>query len=110
LSEVLPDRGVAAPEEHVARSELQALLETRFERFAQTIHDERERAIWEERALSDDPETLADIGARYGVSKERIRQLEARMKHRLRRWMESELGADVPEALDIADTSSTAAL
>jgi RNA polymerase sigma-32 factor len=40
--------------------------------------DERERHIFAERRLSDEPKTLEQLGEEYGVSRERIRQLEAR--------------------------------
>ena len=39
---------------------------------------EREREIFVERRLSDDPATLEDLGAQYGISRERVRQLENR--------------------------------
>jgi RNA polymerase sigma-32 factor len=48
--------------------------------------DERERAILEMRLMSDGDEvTLADIGKQFGLSRERVRQLEARVKSKLRR-------------------------
>jgi RNA polymerase sigma-32 factor len=48
--------------------------------------DERERAILEMRLMSDGDEvTLADIGKQFGLSRERVRQLEARVKNKLRR-------------------------
>jgi RNA polymerase sigma-32 factor len=40
--------------------------------------DERERHIFMERRLSDEPKTLEQLGEEYGVSRERIRQLEVR--------------------------------
>ncbi len=40
--------------------------------------NERERHIFVERRLKDDPVTLEELGKQYGVSRERIRQLEAR--------------------------------
>ena len=45
------------------------------------ITDPRDRDIMLSRVLSDEPETLLDIGKRWGVSRERIRQLEARLIH-----------------------------
>ena len=39
---------------------------------------EREREILEERRLSDTPQTLEALGEKYGISRERIRQLEVR--------------------------------
>jgi RNA polymerase sigma-32 factor len=48
--------------------------------------DERERAILDLRLLTDGDEvTLADIGKQFGLSRERVRQLEARVKSKLRR-------------------------
>jgi len=47
--------------------------------------DDRERLIVEERLLSGDNEaTLADLGRRLGLSRERVRQLEERVKGKLR--------------------------
>jgi RNA polymerase sigma-32 factor len=40
--------------------------------------NERERHIFVERRLKEDPVTLEELGKQYGVSRERIRQLEAR--------------------------------
>jgi RNA polymerase sigma-32 factor len=40
--------------------------------------NERERQIFEARRLTDDPATLEDLSARFGVSRERIRQIEVR--------------------------------
>ena len=46
--------------------------------------DERDQLIVRSRLLVEDPATLQDLGDRLGVSKERVRQLEVRVKERLR--------------------------
>jgi RNA polymerase sigma-32 factor len=46
--------------------------------------DFRERYIVEQRILQDDELSLAELGRRLGVSRERARQLEARAKRKLR--------------------------
>lgn len=49
---------------------------------------DRERDIIVKRFLKDDKQTLAEIGTTFGVSKERIRQLEARALQKLRTVLE----------------------
>ena len=39
---------------------------------------ERERRVFEARRLKDDPMTLEDLSQEFGVSRERIRQIEVR--------------------------------
>ena len=45
---------------------------------AMTELNDRERDIISERRLSEDPMTLEELGKRYGISRERVRQLEVR--------------------------------
>lgn len=51
---------------------------------ALSLLSERERHIVEARILADDPRTLESLGLEMGVSKERVRQLEARARGKLR--------------------------
>jgi RNA polymerase sigma-32 factor len=46
--------------------------------------DERERVILDERLIAENPITLRQLGARFGISRERARQLENRLKLRLK--------------------------
>ncbi len=45
---------------------------------ALTVLNDRERRIFEARRLADDPITLEDLAAEFGVSRERVRQIEVR--------------------------------
>jgi RNA polymerase sigma-32 factor len=47
-------------------------------RNALSVLNPRERRIFEARRLSDDPITLEDLSAEFGVSRERVRQIEVR--------------------------------
>jgi RNA polymerase sigma-32 factor len=48
---------------------------------------DRERHILTERRLRDDPTTLEALAAQYGVSRERVRQIEVRAFEKLQKAM-----------------------
>jgi len=50
---------------------------------------ERERDIIEARRLRDEPATLEELSQKYGVSRERVRQIEVRAFEKLQRGMKS---------------------
>lgn len=65
---------------------------------AMDVLNERERDILSERRLRDDPVTLEDLSTRYGVSRERIRQIEVRAFEKLQdrmRQLAGERGMDM---------------
>ena len=84
----------ARPDVRVEEGEFTRLLREKLETFAATLEG-REETIFRERWLTDAPLTLQQIGDRYGVSRERARQLEKRMLTRLRKFLEQELGTAV---------------
>src|SRR5690606_26132761 len=84
----------ARPDVRVEESEFHTLLREKLEAFADTLKG-REETIFRERWLTDTPLTLQQLGDRYGVSRERARQLEKRMLTRLRKYLEDEFGTAV---------------
>ncbi len=56
--------------------------------------DEREQEIATKRFMADDPETLSKLGERFGVSRERARQIAERAKRKLQATLEDALEAD----------------
>ncbi len=50
---------------------------------------DRERHILTERRLKDDPTTLEDLAGQYGVSRERVRQIEVRAFEKLQKAMKT---------------------
>ena len=81
------------PEALVADEELQALLKEKLAGFRQTLAGkEKDLAIFDERLVADDPLTLQELGDRFGISRERVRQLEQRLTSRLREYLSEEMG------------------
>ncbi|WP_293382306.1 RNA polymerase sigma factor RpoH [Phenylobacterium sp.] len=56
---------------------------------AMTELTDRERHILTERRLKDEPTTLEDLASQYGVSRERVRQIEVRAFEKLQKSMKS---------------------
>jgi len=78
--------GEESVEKHVASSELHRLFMGHVHEFAQRL-DDRERQIVERRILADEPDTLQALGEEFGISRERVRQLEARLVEKLRSYL-----------------------
>ncbi|MFD1695713.1 RNA polymerase sigma factor RpoH [Roseibium aestuarii] len=63
---------------------------------AMDVLNERERRIFEARRLSEDPMTLEDLSGEFGVSRERVRQIEVRAFEKVQKAVQSsarEMGA-----------------
>jgi RNA polymerase sigma-32 factor len=81
------------PEALMAAGELQALLKDKLAQFRTTLSGKnKELAIFDERLVADDPLTLQELGDRFGISRERVRQLEQRLTGRLREYLKAEIG------------------
>ena len=89
---------VADPEDRVDAVEFKNLLQSKLRRFGADLEG-RELEIFRDRLMSDEPVTLQDLGDRWGVSRERARQIEKRLVLRLRRYLQAELGDAVEIAL-----------
>lgn len=103
LAEVVAEPETVAPDEAAGRQELGAIVKEHLDNFAAELRDERELAIWTRRMVAADPVSLSALGEEYGVSKERIRQVEARIKKRLRAYLEAELGDEIDFEFDVPD-------
>ena len=58
---------------------------------AMTELSDRERHILTERRLKDEPTTLEDLAGEYGVSRERVRQIEVRAFEKLQKAMKAQI-------------------
>ncbi len=79
----------ADPEAHYAEDEERTQRSRALHRALATL-PERERDILTERMLKDEPATLEDLGKVYGISRERVRQLESRAMGKLKKAMVEE--------------------
>jgi RNA polymerase sigma-32 factor len=52
---------------------------------------DRELEIFDQRIFSDSPVTLQEIGDRYGISRERVRQVEKNVVKKMRDFFKKEI-------------------
>ena len=82
--------GTASVEDKVAKKEIEALLHTKISEFREQMTD-RESEIFDQRIFSDTPVTLQEIGDRYGISRERVRQIEKNVIKKMRLFFKNEI-------------------
>lgn len=80
----------ASAETQVGQKEIKQILGEKLEKFREQLN-ERELQILDNRIFSDSPVTLQDLGDRYNISRERIRQVEKNVIKKLKNYFEKEI-------------------
>ncbi len=93
LMDIIPSK-TADIDDVIARKELSRQISKKLKDFENTL-DGRDKEIWHKRLIVDSPLTLQQIGDLFGVSRERARQLEARVLRKLKKFL-----GDDTEGLD----------
>jgi RNA polymerase sigma-32 factor len=81
----------SGPDEAAEGTEIQEIVRERLGEFRKTLSG-KDIVIFDKRLVSDEPMTLQQLGDEFGVSRERVRQLEARLTGRLREYLKETLG------------------
>jgi RNA polymerase sigma-32 factor len=89
FGDLLPAPGESA-ESRVGDTELRRVFLEKLKSFLETL-DDRERRIVQERILAEEPKTLQELGDVFGLTRERVRQLEAAVVARLREYLRDNL-------------------
>lgn len=95
MLDVLPSRATNT-EEDVANAEFQARISAVIREFGDTLHG-KEGRIFEARLVAHEPLTLQEIGEEFQISRERVRQIEARVKKKLKAHLLKRIG-DIEDA------------
>jgi RNA polymerase sigma-32 factor len=88
--EMLPSM-TSGPDAAYEQSEMGELVHERLRRFSETLKG-KDIVIFQKRMVAEDPLTLQELGDEFGISRERVRQLEARLTQKLRTYLQEELG------------------
>jgi RNA polymerase sigma-32 factor len=85
---------IPSPEEgadsFLADAQMRKLVTEKLGHFRETLTD-RELVILDRRLLTEDPVTLQELGEEFGISRERVRQLEERLKKVLGKYLLKEV-------------------
>ncbi len=77
-------------DDQLGNTQLRLLFRKKLAEFAKTL-TEREEDILRNRLLSETPVTLEDLGNKYSITKERSRQVEAKIIKKLREFMKKDI-------------------
>jgi RNA polymerase sigma-32 factor len=77
-------------EDAVSKKEIELLLHNKISEFRKKISP-REAEVLESRIFSDNPVTLQEMGERYGVSRERVRQIQKKIIVKMREFFKHEI-------------------
>ncbi|MEN8188543.1 MAG: RNA polymerase factor sigma-32 [Thermodesulfobacteriota bacterium] len=93
----IPSNGPAV-EDTVAGAEMKSKLHELLTVFKEELND-KETMILELRLLTDEPLTLQNIADKFGISRERVRQIEVNLLKKMKKYLESEM----PDIVDFFD-------
>ncbi|MDQ3032966.1 MAG: RNA polymerase factor sigma-32 [Myxococcota bacterium] len=74
-------------DEQLAIAEVGELLSEKIHEFGSTLSG-KEDVIFRERLMSEEPKTLQELGDQFGVTRERVRQIEKRLQGKIRAYLE----------------------
>jgi len=77
-------------DDQIADREAKAILHDKLLLFREQLKG-KEAVIFDKRLLTEEPMTLQEIGDRFGISRERVRQIESRLKKKLKAYLEEEI-------------------
>jgi RNA polymerase sigma-32 factor len=86
LSDMQTDLNPSSIDDQLGLQEELAQMHANIEAIRPTL-SERELILLETRLLADDPLTLQEIGDKYGITREAVRQMEARLMEKIRKQM-----------------------
>ncbi|MCB9593218.1 MAG: RNA polymerase factor sigma-32 [Sandaracinaceae bacterium] len=91
--ELMPSPGERV-DDWLANEEVSRMLTDKIHEYGETL-DGKEAIIFRDRLVAEDPRTLQDLGDEFGVSRERVRQIEKRLQGKLKKFLQKEVGEPV---------------
>jgi len=93
-SSFLPDKTIDV-DERLSEVESRTILLEKLAQYRERL-SKKELDIFDNRIMSDNPLTLQDFGHKYKISRERVRQIQARIVSNIKKWLKE----DIPDFED----------
>lgn len=89
LMDFIPEKQMLT-DRRLADDEIKSLVNQKLKEFKKTLKG-KELDIYQNRLLAENPATLQEIGNQYGITRERTRQIEARLLRKIKTFLEKEI-------------------
>jgi RNA polymerase sigma-32 factor len=86
----LPDPNAVAVDEQVSEKENRGLLLEKLEEYRESLSG-KELDIFDNRIMAENPLTLQQLGDKYHISRERVRQIQERIIRNIKKWLTEEI-------------------
>ncbi len=86
---LLPDPGKLA-DDRLAEAQSRQLLSTKLKEFRESLNG-KEADIFDNRIMAEKPLTLQDLGDKYQISRERVRQIQQKIVGNIKKWLKEEI-------------------
>ena len=93
LGSVIPAETLSA-EDLLSKKQTKEMIRNSLEAFAGTLN-KKENVIFQERILGEEKATLQELAEKFSLSKERVRQIENRIKEKLKVFLVDKLGPNI---------------
>ena len=77
-------------EDKIGKKEIEKILHTKIKEFKKELN-QRELYLFDKRIFSDSPSTLQEIGEKYSISRERVRQIENNILKKLKAYFKKNI-------------------
>jgi RNA polymerase sigma-32 factor len=88
-SSFLPDKTIDV-DERLSEVESRSILLEKLAKYRERL-SKKELDIFDNRIMSDNPLTLQDFGDKYNISRERVRQIQARIVSNIKKWLKEDI-------------------
>jgi RNA polymerase sigma-32 factor len=97
-SSLLPDKTMDI-DEQLSEAESRSILLKKLEEYRKRL-SEKELDIFDNRIMSDSPITLQELGDKYNISRERVRQIQVKIVNNIKKWLMEEIPDFIEEFSD----------